>query len=54
MAGLLPIAPGAWTLAILPDTQGYVQTPGSTPYFDAQTQFLADNAAALNLKYVTA
>ena len=51
-AGVLPISPGSWSLAILPDTQGYVQTPGSAPIFDAQTQFLADNAAALNLKYV--
>ena len=49
---VLPISPGSWSLAILPDTQGYVQTPGSAPIFDAQTQFLHDNAANLNLQYV--
>src|SRR5262249_2472917 len=51
-AAVLPISPGSWTLAILPDTQGYVQTPGSAPIFDAQTQFLANNASNLNLQYV--
>jgi len=45
-----PIGPGSWTLAILPDTQYYTQYGNGV--FEAQTQFLADNKAALNLKYV--
>jgi hypothetical protein len=45
-----PIEPGSWTLALMPDTQHYSQT--YPQHFNAQTQFLKDNAAALNLKYV--
>jgi pimeloyl-ACP methyl ester carboxylesterase len=44
------IQPGAWTLAILPDTQYY-----SYKYpdiFKAQTRFLAENRSTLNIKYV--
>jgi 3',5'-cyclic AMP phosphodiesterase CpdA len=43
-------SPGSWTLAILPDTQIYAQN--FPQHFDAQTQFLIDNAEKLNLKYV--
>jgi hypothetical protein len=46
----LPIDPGSWTLALMPDTQIYAQT--YPQHFNAQTQFLKDNAAALNIKYV--
>ncbi|MBN2579795.1 MAG: metallophosphoesterase [Pirellulales bacterium] len=45
-----PIQPDSWTLAILPDTQYYsFQYPD---VFKGQTQFLADNKAALNIQYV--
>ena len=45
-----PIEPGSWTLVLMPDTQHYSQTYPA--HFNAQTQFIKDNAAALNLKYV--
>jgi hypothetical protein len=46
----LPITPGSWTLAILPDTQHYSQT--YPQHFTTQTQWIADNTNALNIKYV--
>lgn len=46
----IPIQPGSWTLAILPDTQVYSQT--YPQHFNAQTQWIADNAAAMNIKMV--
>ncbi len=45
-----PITPGAWTLAVLPDTQIYAQT--YPQHFNAQTQFLVDQRDALNIKMV--
>jgi len=44
------IQPGSWTLAILPDTPYY--TAYNNGVFEAQTQFLANQKSALNLKYV--
>lgn len=44
------IAPGSWTLAVLPDTQVYAES--FPQHFDAQTQWLVDNAESLNLKFV--
>lgn len=51
-AGVLPISPGSWTLAVLPDTQWYSYTANDAPIFNSQTAFLRDHAADLNLKYV--
>jgi 3',5'-cyclic AMP phosphodiesterase CpdA len=43
-------APGSWTLAVLPDTQGYsLRFPG---LFSAQTAFIADKAERLGIQYV--
>jgi len=45
-----PVTPGSWSLALLPDTQVYAQSfPG---VFSAQTAFLRNHAARLNLRYV--
>jgi hypothetical protein len=49
-SAITPIEPGSWTLAVMPDTQVYSQT--YPQHFNSQTQFLKDNAAALNLKYM--
>ncbi len=49
-AAPVPIAPGSWTLAILPDTQHYAETYPEIYY--AQTQFLADYKNALNIQMV--
>jgi hypothetical protein len=46
----LPIEPGSWTLAILPDTQIYAQS--FPQHFNAQTQWIRDHAASHNIKYV--
>lgn len=50
MAAPLPITPGSWTLAILPDTQKYAQS--YPEIFNNQTQFLADYKNSLNLGFV--
>ncbi|MBN2579301.1 MAG: metallophosphoesterase [Pirellulales bacterium] len=50
MAAVPTIQPGSWTLAILPDTQYYVNY--NNGIFEAQTQFLVTYKSALNLKYV--
>ncbi|WP_145060116.1 metallophosphoesterase [Adhaeretor mobilis] len=47
---VLPIDPGSWTLAVLPDTQNY--TEFNYPHFTTQTQWIADNAVSHNIKYV--
>ena len=40
----------AWTLVVLPDTQGYSR---SFPWlYDMQTQWIADNRSALNIRFV--
>jgi hypothetical protein len=46
----LPISPGSWTMALLPDTQIYAQN--YPQHFDAQTQWLRDNAVSHNIKAV--
>lgn len=51
VGAVLPISPGSWTLAILPDTQTYAY-PETSAMFYSQTGFLRDHAADLNLKYV--
>lgn len=50
MADAVPIAPGSWTLAILPDTQVYAQT--YPQHYNAQTQWIRDHVASHNIKYV--
>ena len=55
-------APGAFadntfTIAVIPDTQNYVDNtkpqPASTQEFNAETQYLAENKAFFNLVFVT-
>lgn len=46
----LPIQPGSWTLAVLPDTQHYSRL--WPHHFETQTKWLVENHAALNIKYV--
>jgi hypothetical protein len=45
-----PQTPGDFTIAVLPDTQNYSQF--YPQIFDAQTQWIANNAGALNLQLV--
>ncbi len=49
-AEALPIEPGSWTLAILPDTQVYAQS--YPQHFNAQTAWIRDHAESHNIKYV--
>ncbi len=42
-----------FTLAALPDTQSYVKSDALNLGFEAQTQWLADNAALSNIVFVT-
>jgi hypothetical protein len=46
----LPLADGAWTLAVLPDTQVYSEF--YPQHFTTQTQWIADHAASHDIKYV--
>jgi len=48
--GVPEIAPGSWTLAILPDTQNYAQD--YPEYFTAQTQWIAFHKASQNIQFV--
>lgn len=46
----VPWTPGSWTIAALPDTQVYsLRFPG---LFEAQTAWVARNAASLNVRYL--
>ncbi|MDF9827146.1 putative phosphodiesterase [Ereboglobus sp. PH5-10] len=45
-----PAPAGAWTLAVLPDTQGY--TDGFPDVFTCQTRWIAANRDARNIKFV--
>jgi hypothetical protein len=47
-----PISPGSWTLAVLPDTQHYVDDPANAPIFTTQTQWIKDHKATHNIQYV--
>jgi hypothetical protein len=49
-SSVIPIDPGSWTLVVMPDTQIYSES--FPQHFNAQTQWIKDNAAALNIKYV--
>ncbi|TCO70060.1 metallophosphoesterase [Rhodovulum euryhalinum] len=44
---------GAYTIAILPDTQDYTSNGSITPTFAHMTQWLADNADGKNIGFVT-
>ncbi len=46
----LPIEPGSWTLAILPDTQVYAES--YPQHFTAQTEWLAAHAESHNIQMV--
>lgn len=43
---------GAWTLAVLPDTQRYSEHSNLNDIFDAQTQWIVDNKANRNIQFV--
>lgn len=43
---------GAYTIAILPDTQDYTSNPGIEHIFGGMTQWLADNAATKGINFV--
>ncbi|WP_168184083.1 LamG-like jellyroll fold domain-containing protein [Pseudoruegeria sp. SK021] len=43
---------GAYTIAILPDTQDYTSNPGIEHTFGGMTQWLADNAASKGINFV--
>ena len=47
------VGTGDFTLAVLPDTQNYVSTSANRAIMGAQTQWLVDNRAALNLAFVS-
>src|SRR5687768_4979159 len=47
------LAPGDFTLAVVPDTQNYVSTSANRAIMGAQTRWLVDNRAALNLAFVS-
>jgi Calcineurin-like phosphoesterase len=49
-SAVIPIDPGSWTLVLMPDTQHYSESYPA--HFTAQTQWIKNNAAALNIKYV--
>lgn len=49
-AEALPITPGSWTLAVLPDTQVYSEF--FPQHYSAQTQWIADHAVSHNIQYV--
>lgn len=51
-ADALPIEPGSWTLAIMPDTQHYVDNPANYANLIAQTQWIKDHAASHNIAMV--
>jgi hypothetical protein len=45
--------PGAFTLAVLGDTQNYVNSSTYTQTFNAMTQWLADNKTTRNIQFIT-
>jgi len=45
-----PFVPGSWTIAVLPDTQFY--SLGHPDVYEAQTQWLAQHATELDIRYV--
>ena len=48
-----PVAAGDFTLVVIPDTQHYVDNALRAPTFNQQTQWIVDNAAALNVVFVS-
>ena len=49
-AAALPFVDGAYSIVVLPDTQGYVE--GHPEHFFAQTRWIADHVASHNIQYV--
>ena len=47
----LPYTDGAWTLAVLPDTQKYCQYPQWNHHFHNQTRWLVDQAGPLHIQH---
>jgi hypothetical protein len=45
-------APGAWTLAFIPDTQHYVDNVNNVPIYDQFMSWIVDHAAARNIRFV--
>ncbi|MGI6246358.1 MAG: DUF4214 domain-containing protein [Pseudochelatococcus sp.] len=45
--------PNAYTIAVMPDTQDYTYAGAGQETFNRMTQWLADNAGTLNLRFVT-
>ncbi|MDG2126326.1 MAG: hypothetical protein P8J87_21670, partial [Verrucomicrobiales bacterium] len=45
-------APGAWTLAVIPDTQHYIKSATNSRIVTQMTSWIAANAAARNIKFV--
>ena len=48
-----PVQPGEFTLAVIPDTQAYVNSDQWYPLAAAQTNWLAENKTNLKLKMVS-
>src|SRR6187402_2134753 len=44
--------PNDWSLVMLPDTQYYSQNETGTTQFHRQTQWIVDNQAAMNTRFV--
>lgn len=47
-----PIAEGAWTIAVIPDTQYYTRKDQNAPIFSEMTEWLAANRETRNIKLV--
>ena len=48
-----PVAAGDFTIVVIPDTQHYVDNALRAPTFNQQTQWIVDNAGALNVVFVS-
>lgn len=46
------VAPGAWSMIVLPDTQFYTLSDAALAPFHSQTQWIADNKDAYNIQMV--
>ena len=49
----VPFYPGSWTMVVLPDVQNYNGSDAKTLDFQRMTQWIADNKAARNIRFVT-
>ena len=53
LVGSSAVAGADWSLVVLPDTQHYVDSSNRVAGFLAQTQWIADNADARNIEFVS-